>query len=190
MASIYDKQSINIDFDILENVEVYDNEYALERIALEDVFAPSDDVIISRSPTLAASLPVNKLKSNFSSDGYEMIRGYKNLVKQNFKNLMLTSPGEKMMDPAFGVGLRRFLFELSTNAMPTKIEGRILSQTSKYLSYVTINSIELNENESLNSQNALKIKIVYFINPLNLEAVFNYPSAKREELGLGDGGRL
>ena len=33
------------------------------------------------------------------------------VVKQNFKNLVLTSPGERFMDPNFGVGAFALLFE-------------------------------------------------------------------------------
>ena len=46
------------------------------------------------------------------STGYRMIDNYTDLVKQNFKNLMLTNPGERMMDPTFGVGITTFLFEI------------------------------------------------------------------------------
>ena len=33
------------------------------------------------------------------------------VVRQNFKNLVLTSPGERIMLPDFGAGLRRLLFD-------------------------------------------------------------------------------
>ena len=42
---------------------------------------------------------------------YSLIVSYREEVKQNFKNLLLTSPGERMMNPDFGVGMRRYLFE-------------------------------------------------------------------------------
>lgn len=32
-------------------------------------------------------------------------------VKQKLKTIILTNPGEKLMDPEFGVGVRRYLFE-------------------------------------------------------------------------------
>ena len=37
---------------------------------------------------------------------YGLISSYNEEVKQNFKNLLLTCPGERMMIPDFGVGLR------------------------------------------------------------------------------------
>ena len=35
------------------------------------------------------------------------------VIKQNFKNLVLTNPGERVMLTDFGVGIRRFLFEMN-----------------------------------------------------------------------------
>ena len=55
---------------------------------------------------LSPKLPIQK----DPVDGFALTKTFKEMVKQNFKNLMLTSPGERIMDPEFGVGLRRFLF--------------------------------------------------------------------------------
>ena len=46
-----------------------------------------------------------------SNDGFEMLKTIKETVKQNLKTIILTNPGERIMDPEFGVGIRRFLFE-------------------------------------------------------------------------------
>ena len=45
-------------------------------------------------------------------NGYTLITDYKTLVRQNFKNLLFTIPGERVMDRDFGIGLKRYLFEL------------------------------------------------------------------------------
>jgi len=44
-------------------------------------------------------------------DGIGLNKTYRESVKQNFLNLLLTIPGERVMIPRFGVGLKRFLFE-------------------------------------------------------------------------------
>ena len=46
-----------------------------------------------------------------STDGYRLLKDYISMVKQNMRMLVLTIPGERMMDPDFGVGLRQYLFE-------------------------------------------------------------------------------
>ena len=46
-----------------------------------------------------------------SGDGFTMLKHIKRVAKQNFKMLILTVPGERVMEPKFGVGLKRYLFE-------------------------------------------------------------------------------
>ena len=54
-----------------------------------------------------------KLPLTYNSfDGpYTLNKKTKEAVRQNFKNLVLTAPGERVMDPQFGGGMRNFLFE-------------------------------------------------------------------------------
>ena len=60
---------------------------------------------------------------------------------QNFKNLVLTNPGERMMDPEFGVGLRKYLFEPNDAGTYLDIETRIRNQVQKYLSFISVERI-------------------------------------------------
>ena len=46
-----------------------------------------------------------------TTDGFVMIKKFKTLVRQNLKMLILTVPGERIMDPEFGVGLKTYLFQ-------------------------------------------------------------------------------
>ena len=71
---------------------------------------------------IGPELPLNK-DHRFGT--YSLVTSYKNEVKQNFKNLLLTSPGERIMNPDFGVGLRHFLFEPRQNSIQ-KITQRSL----------------------------------------------------------------
>lgn len=178
------KDTINLDFDIFDNNKIFDETNDADRLVDNSIIIPSDDQVLINSPFLSVSLPVDKNSTNASADGYQMIRGYGNLVKQNFKNLMLTSPGEKIMDPKFGVGLRRFLFEQDTPASRNSIEGRIYSQVRKYLPYINIRRVQLNE---MKDDNKLSIYISYFINPLNMQAVFNYSGNTTNQLGSKGG---
>jgi phage baseplate assembly protein W len=56
---------------------------------------------------ISPKLPISKNKE----DGYTLTKTYLESTQQNLKNLLLTVPGERMMDPDFGVGMNRFLFE-------------------------------------------------------------------------------
>jgi phage baseplate assembly protein W len=101
---------------------------------------------------------------------FGLIVSYREEVKQNFKNLMLTSPGERIMNADFGVGMRNFLFEPKDLVVP-KIRQRIDGQVSKYMPYVKINKIQFNHNVDpiiAQDSNVLSITIQYEVPSLNL----------------------
>ena len=113
-----------------------------------------------------ASLGV-KLPLTYSSvDGFTTLKDFVTLTKQNFKMLLLTSPGERIMDPNYGVGIKTFLFSLYGEDTEGKINTRILEQTGTYMPYITIQSINFaNANPDLNT---LSITINYLIPALGL----------------------
>ena len=86
-----------------------------------------------------------KLPLSFDNKhGYNLIKKYKNLATQNLKNLILTSPGERIMDPTFGVGLRSFLFQLDHDLTRAEIISRIEDQVKKYLPFIQIDQVIFN----------------------------------------------
>lgn len=101
---------------------------------------------------------------------YGLTTTYPEQINQNFKNLLLTSPGERMMNPDFGVGLRNFLFEKKKDAIP-KIRQRITNQTKKYLPFIEISKISFDEGMSedfAEESQILSLSIEYSIPGLNL----------------------
>ena len=82
-------------------------------------------------------------------------------TKQNMKNLLLTSPGERIMDIDFGVGLRRFLFENNTPTVRARLESRIYAQVSRYMSFVRITELEIVHSDD--NPNLIDIKVRYDI---------------------------
>ncbi len=74
-----------------------------------------------------------------SIDGpYRLNKTLKDVVKQNLKNLILTSPGERIMIPDFGAGLRELFFEPYTPATFSTAKSRVMSQISRYMSFVNV----------------------------------------------------
>ena len=76
-------------------------------------------------------------------------------IKQKLRMLILTNPGEKIMEPEFGVGVRKYLFESTRGAIDysynnnilesvivsdfqSKIEKEILNQVAKYSNDIKI----------------------------------------------------
>ena len=76
------------------------------------------------------------------NDGFTNIKSLKENVKQAFKMLILTNPGERMMLPEYGVGLRTFLFEPYTGATQSEITTSVEEQLNLYLPYITLLNIE------------------------------------------------
>ena len=103
------------------------------------------------------------------SDGYRLNKSYKEMIKQNMKMLILTCPGERMMDPLFGVGLRNFLFDQNTPLTWGNIEGRINIQVKKYMPFVEVIDVKFqsqDENPHYGG-NTLSIDLIYKITPLD-----------------------
>ena len=48
-------------------------------------------------------------------------------IKQKMKMIVLTNPGEKIMEPTFGVGIRKYLFENKKSKINEKFGNRIIS---------------------------------------------------------------
>ncbi len=65
------------------------------------------------------------------------------------------------MQPDFGAGLKRFLFESFIQTSYVEIEFAIRDQTSKYMPHIIINSISFNEGGI--DRNRLGISINYSI---------------------------
>jgi phage baseplate assembly protein W len=76
---------------------------------------------------------------------YGLTKTVREAVKQNFKNLILTSPGERVMDSNFGVGLRNFLFENFTIEVGENIRFRIFNQAKIYMPFIEINSVDIGQ---------------------------------------------
>jgi uncharacterized protein len=90
-------------------------------------------------------------------------------LKQNFKNLILTSPGERIMEPEFGVGLRRFLFENIDGDIMADIVSRIKEQTGTYIPAINLVSIDFitSDEDATLATNQITVAITYDILPAN-----------------------
>jgi len=96
-------------------------------------------------------------------------------IKQNFKILLLTRPGEKLDEPEFGIGIQNFLFEMNTVEVKQQISSRIKSQVITYLSSINIVNIDLSTFE--NNENGVYVAITYYVPQINQQdrIVVNFP---------------
>tara|TARA_R110000824_G_scaffold47104_10_gene134580 strand:- start:507 stop:950 length:444 start_codon:yes stop_codon:yes gene_type:complete len=63
-------------------------------------------------------------------------------VAQNIKHLVLTCPGERIMDPEFGVGLKKYLFDMNDRTTADAIAASISTQVQIYMPNIVINNID------------------------------------------------
>jgi uncharacterized protein len=108
-----------------------------------------------------------------NGEQYRMIRDFKELAVQNFKMILLTSPGEKVMDSNFGVGLRSYLFELDSESVKSTIARRIENQAQEYAPYISVTSITY---PPIGDNNTLNIRIKFLINSINVEEELMFSS--------------
>lgn len=113
------------------------------------------------------------------TDGaYGLTKTIRELTLQNLKNLILTCPGERMMDPLFGVGMRNFIFSQNTPFTQEDISTKIREQVAIYMDYIEINAIIFNEGDLNKAQfetNSLSIVINFTIIPLNIVDILALP---------------
>ena len=128
-------------------------------------------------------MPVEKIGPLFPLEINEETGAYKEhsitdltkVVDQNIKNVLLISPGERLMFPNLGVGMRRYLFEnqatinRGTETLPPLREN-IISQISTYLPYITIQELVVGGSSY---ENMLNVKIKYYVTESGTSSVFD-----------------
>ena len=85
--------------------------------------------------------------------------------------LVLTSPGERIMIPLFGVGIRQFLFQAMNSMTEEAIRGRIQDQVETFLPYIELYDVQINQNETQTHKDlyTLSVKIFYTLNSLGIQ---------------------
>lgn len=129
-----------------------------------------------------------KLPLDLDSDGqFIYIKEYRDNIKQKLKTIVLTNPGEKIMDFTFGLGIKKYLFESMRNqnyleytnennekiSRPVELEERIKNiltfNVSEHVPEIIIENVILSRSESI--KDAYNLKIEYFIKYLGSDSV-------------------
>ena len=104
-----------------------------------------------------------------SQDGIKLTKSFEDVAKQNFLMLLLTDPGERIMYPDFGVGLKKLLFENHSVVLSEEIQASIKDQVKIYLPYITI--INLDVSDSSEDYYTYFLRIRYAIDFLGIQDV-------------------
>ena len=122
--------------------------------------------------------------SQGNHDTFELYDDVKQQISFYLKNLLLTSPGENISDPNYGVGLRRYMFEQNLPSTRGSIAASISSQLSIYLPYLQVSDIRVGAtNEEIDS-NTMSVQIVYSIPGDVVQEVFELDMRPDNTIGF------
>ena len=116
--------------------------------------------------------PKLPLQGNDVDGHYALNKTFKEATKQNLKNLILTVPGEKIMNPNFGAGIYELLFEQSSPFLVAELSSKIREQVDIYMPHVEIQNVESKSSEGfetsgISDPHILGIRIKYRIPLIN-----------------------
>ena len=108
---------------------------------------------INKNVTIGVAFPLDEVNM------FKGTENFKDQVKSNLINLLLTRKGERVNEPNFGVGLKNLLFE--NNIDTENVNQLIDDQIKFYIPQITLKKTEVN---LLEDEHKLFIKIYYSFN--------------------------
>lgn len=98
-------------------------------------------------------------------------------IMNSLRNLFTTNPGEKILDPTFGLNLTRWLFQPLDEFVAQEIGEAIVEGIERYEPRVSIKNVVVNIDQE---RNQYDLKLVLTIPSLNIidktyEAILNQP---------------
>ncbi len=129
---------------------------------------------MSRINTLAPRLPLSL--SSDEMPNYQMLTTIRQTSKQNLKCLVLTAQGERMMDPDFGVGIKKYLFENYSADTVQTIRYNINTQVSTYMPFINIINVKILNGEDLSppDYNKMFVSIKYSISSVGISDILEF----------------
>ena len=116
---------------------------------------------------IGLSFPLRRDKFN----DFAMTKNSLQQAHHNLKNLLLTSPGERAMQPEFGSNMRAMCFEQIDDNLPTKIEEEVRRAVGVWLPYINIQEVNtLTEDQD---QNKIYVEVLFSttLSPQSKESV-------------------
>ena len=103
------------------------------------------------------------LKYDKGDGHYKMNKTLKEVIVQNFKDLLLTNPGERVMQPFYGIGVKSLLFHQRNELFSSiDIDSTIREKVKIYMPFIVINSIDVGDSLP-EYQNSIQLYIDYSI---------------------------
>jgi phage baseplate assembly protein W len=88
----------------------------------------------------------------------------KDQIKSNLINLLLTTRGERLMNPLFGTGLREFLFEGITEFNIGNLKLDLINSINMFIPEISVVNIDITPSYDSNS---IELNLSYLLNISN-----------------------
>ena len=103
------------------------------------------------------------------AQGFSLTETLTENTRQNLKNLILTSPGERVTIPDFGVGVRNFLFENADSNLANRVHAKIVEQIELFMPSINI----INLGVFIEDDHVLQIDLHYSVSGVLSDDVLN-----------------
>ena len=111
-----------------------------------------------------------ELAVNGTSGPFKMRMSVADQIKDNFRNMLSTNHGDRMVLYDFGANLESLCFELGTETSDHQAINRIRKTTEKYMPFIQLNTFEPIKQENIDSTGLafIGILVIYSVPALNL----------------------
>lgn len=99
-------------------------------------------------------------------------------INESLRILLATAPGERVMQPAYGCGMKRQVFENINESTVNLIRDSIRRAVLFFEPRITLEDIEMDTSQAY--EGLLKIKLVYTVRTTNSRSNMVYPFYFRE----------
>jgi phage baseplate assembly protein W len=114
-------------------------------------------------------------------DGTSRQAVYEEDIKQAIRIILETNPGERIMRPTFGAGLRQFVFEPVNATTMTLVRTRIEEALVDWEPRIIVDGVQVTTDEE--TRNVLKIDVAYRVRTTNAVQNLVYPFYLQEGPG-------
>ena len=129
--------------------------------------------LVNRSESVPVGIKTPLELSNSGNAGpFKMRNILGDQIRDNFRNMLSTNHGDRIMLYDFGANLQELTFELGTDASDTKAVNRIRKTTNKYMPFISLQTFQpIRQNDEAGTGLAfIGILVVYSVPNLQLES--------------------
>ncbi|MBC7605042.1 MAG: GPW/gp25 family protein [Ramlibacter sp.] len=105
-------------------------------------------------------------------------------IQQSLRILLATNPGERVMQPAYGCGIKRMVFEQMNESTLTEMRHLIEKSILFFEPRITVNEIAIDTDHWIDGE--LRIHIDYTVRTTNSRNNMVFPMYFREGTGVKD----